>query len=76
MRLTRAPGLADEHARTRAEADDQGDEKEDDGEHAGDGSQGLGAEHLADVDAVDGARHGLEEIGEDHGGEEKEVGFP
>jgi len=36
----------------------------------------LGAEHLADVDAVDGARHGLEKVGEDHGGEEKEVGFP
>jgi hypothetical protein len=31
---------------------------------------------LADVDAVDGARHGLEEIGKDHGSEEKEVGFP
>jgi len=31
---------------------------------------------LTDVDAVDGARHGLEEIGEDHGGEEKEVGLP
>ena len=76
MRLTRAPGLADEHARARAEADDQGDEEEDDREHAGHGSQGLGTEHLADVDAVDGARHGLEEIGEDHGGEEKEVGFP
>ena len=55
MRLTRAPGLADEHASTRAEADDQGDEEEDDGEHAGHRSQGLGAEHLADVDAVDGA---------------------
>ncbi|MNF68195.1 hypothetical protein D3C84_500460 [compost metagenome] len=76
MRFTRTPGLTDEHAGTRAEADHQGDEEEHDREHPGDGSQGLGAEHLADVDAVDGARHGLEEIGEDHGGEEKEVGFP
>ena len=76
VRLARAPGLADEHASTCAEANDQGDEEEDDGEHARHGGQGLGAEHLADVDAVYGARHGLEEIGKDHGGEEKEVGFP
>ncbi|CAI8801194.1 hypothetical protein EMIT0P253_210067 [Pseudomonas sp. IT-P253] len=76
MRFPRAPGLADEHTRTRAEADDQGDEEKYDGEHARYGCQSLGAEHLADIDAVDGARHGLEEIGENHGGEEKEVGFP
>ena len=76
MRFTRAPGLTDEHACARAEADDQGNEEEDNREHTGDGCERLSAEHLADVDAVDGARHGLEEIGEDHGGQEKEVGFP
>ena len=45
-------------------------------ENMPDGSQCLVAEHLSDVDAVDGARHGLEEIGEDEGSEEKEVDFP
>ena len=76
MLLPCAPGLPDQHPRPRAEADDQGDEEKHDGEHAGHGGQGLGAEHLANVNAVDGAGHGLKEIRQDHGGEKQEVGFP
>jgi len=76
MHLPRAPRLPDQNTRASTQADDQGDEEKHDGEHPGHGCQGLSAEHLADVDTVDRAGHGLEKIGEDHGGEEKQVGFP
>ncbi|MNS03953.1 hypothetical protein D3C72_353010 [compost metagenome] len=76
MRLPRPPRLPDQHPRASAEADHQGDEEKHDGEHPRHRRQRLGAEHLADVDAVDRAGHGLQEVRQDHGGEEQQVGFP
>lgn len=76
MRLPRAPRLANQHPGARTEADDQGDKEKHDGKHARHRRQGLGAEHLADVNAVDGAGHGLQEIRQHHRREEQQVGFP
>ncbi|MNL58381.1 hypothetical protein D3C87_1820110 [compost metagenome] len=76
MRLPSAPRLPDQHPCASTQTDDQGDEEKHDGKHAGHGSQGLSAKHLADVDTVDGAGHGLQEIRQDHGRQEKQVDFP
>ena len=53
MRLTRPPGLADQHPRTRAEADHQRDKEEHHRKHPRHRRQRLSAKHLADVNAVD-----------------------
>jgi hypothetical protein len=70
VRLLGAPGLADEHRAAGADADDQRDEEEDDRKHCGGGGQRLGAEHLADEDAVEGAGERLQDVAGDHRAEE------
>ena len=75
-RLTRAPGLADQHRSARAHANDERDEEKHDGEHARHRRQRLRAQHLPDVDRVDAARQRLQDVGQHHGAEERQVNAP
>ena len=71
-----APGLADEYGCARAQSDDEGDkEKHHRKEHRCCGKS-IGADHLTDIDAVDGPEQRLQNIAQHHRREEEEKGLP
>ena len=70
------PCLADQHRRAGPQADHQGDKEKHDGEHARHRRQRLGAEHLPDVDTVEGAGKTLQEVGQHHGCQKDQVDLP
>ena len=74
--LLGAPCLADQYRGARPQADHQSDKEKHDGKHPRHRSQRLGAEHLANVNAVEGTGKALQEIGQHHRCQEQQVDLP
>jgi hypothetical protein len=64
--LACTPGLADQDAGARADPHHEGDEEEHDGKEHGNRGERADTDHLAEIDAVDGAEQRLQNVAQHH----------
>jgi hypothetical protein len=76
IQLSRSPSLPDQDRRPGTETDHEGDQEKQHREEGRHRCHGLHTEHLPQIDVVDGAGDGLQEVAENHRPEEGQVAPP